>query len=259
MRCIRSNFVFTALESGRATVSYMIDQHEQIGKFVTKEQQAAKELAAAAEVRLKNLRLQTQKDCKVRSGPRSLNRASVDFILVRQDLEARLQQLDKEGLEMEQVQTPPQCLISHYTKPATFCNMQQALMAAPPDFAMVREVRARALRLQHDLHAARSLVESKEALLLRLHSAMALAPRYRFEKTESGLSLRVIDVGDIVEKFRACEKSLLESEKLLQQRRDAISSQEEILVSLRCIVAEEEQRFCVLCSSSFEFPDKTTG
>jgi hypothetical protein len=32
---------------------------------------------------------------------------SVHLILGRQDLEARLQQLDKEGLEMEQVQTPP--------------------------------------------------------------------------------------------------------------------------------------------------------
>jgi hypothetical protein len=33
---------------------------------VTKEQQTAKELAAAAESRLKNLKLQTQKDCKAR-------------------------------------------------------------------------------------------------------------------------------------------------------------------------------------------------
>ena len=131
-------------------------------------------------------------------------------------------------------------------------------MAAPPDFAMVREVRARALKLQRDLHETRSLVESKEALLLRLHSAMSLAPRYRFEKTESGLNLRVIDVGDIVERFRACEKSLLESEKLLEQRRDTITAQKEDLVSLQCIVAGEEQRFCVLYSSNFEFPDRTT-
>jgi hypothetical protein len=118
-------------------------------------------------------------------------------------------------------------------------------MAAPPDFAMVREARAIGLRLQHDLREANSLVNLKEALLLRLHSAMTLVPQYRVEKTEAGLSMRVIDVGDVVDKFRTCEKSLLESEKLLQQRRDAISSLEESLVLLRRSVAEEENRFCV--------------
>ncbi len=62
----RTNCLPAALWGGCATVSYMIDQHERIGKFVSKEQQAAKELAAAAEARLKSMRLQTQKDCKVR-------------------------------------------------------------------------------------------------------------------------------------------------------------------------------------------------
>jgi hypothetical protein len=61
----------------------MIDQHEHIGKFVSKEQQAAKELAAAAELRLKNLRLQTQKDCKVRSGLCSFNSTWLLFLAVR--------------------------------------------------------------------------------------------------------------------------------------------------------------------------------
>jgi hypothetical protein len=55
----------------------MIEQHEQIGKFVTKEQQAAKELAAAAETRLKNLRLQTLKDCKARWADNYHNQLSV--------------------------------------------------------------------------------------------------------------------------------------------------------------------------------------
>jgi hypothetical protein len=81
----------------------MIEQHEQIGKFVTKEQQVSKELVAAAEARLKTLRLETQKDCKASA-------VAFDFILPRitlivncQILEARLHELDKENLEMEQV------------------------------------------------------------------------------------------------------------------------------------------------------------
>ncbi len=120
--------------------------------------------------------------------------------------------------------------------------LRQALMAAPPDFAMVREARAKALKLQQDLREASGLVESKEALLLQLHSAMAIAPRYVMVKSESGSSARVVDVGIVVDKFSAFEKSILESERLLQQRRKAIAMQEEELDALRGTVAEEERR-----------------
>jgi hypothetical protein len=119
---------------------------------------------------------------------------------------------------------------------------KQALMAAPPDFAMVREVRAKALKLQQNLRDVRSVVEEKEALLVQLHTAMALSPRYRVEKLESGGSARVIDVSDIVDKFRACEKSLLENEKLLQQRREVIVTQQEEVDTLSWTMAEEENR-----------------
>ena len=115
-------------------------------------------------------------------------------------------------------------------------------MAAPPDFAMVREVRAKALKLQQTLRDLCSVVSSKETLLLQLHSAMALSPRYRFEKTESGGSARVIDVEDVVEKFSAFEKSVLENERLLQQQREMIANQQEEIDSLRWTMAEEENR-----------------
>jgi hypothetical protein len=118
----------------------------------------------------------------------------------------------------------------------------QALMAAPPDFAMVREVRAKALKLQQTLRDVCSVVATKESLLLQLHSAMALSPRYRFEKTESGGSARVIDVEDIVEKFSAFEKSVLENERQLQQQREVIATQQEEIDSSRWIMAEEENR-----------------
>jgi hypothetical protein len=52
----------------------------------------------------------------------------------------------------------------------------------------------------------------------------------------------VIDVSDIVDKFRACEKSLLENEKLLQQRREAIVTQQEEVDALSWTMAEEENR-----------------
>jgi hypothetical protein len=115
-------------------------------------------------------------------------------------------------------------------------------MAAPPDFAMVREVRAKALKLQHSLREVRGVVEAKEALLLQLHATMALSPRYRVEKLECGGSARVIDVSDIVDKFCAVEKSLLENEKLLQQRREVIVTQQEEIDALSWTMAEEENR-----------------
>jgi hypothetical protein len=135
-------------------------------------------------------------------------------------------------------------------------------MAAPPDFAMVREARAKALKLQqvrpkneHDpqlvlkrqqeLRETCALVESKEALLLQLHSAMAVAPRYITVKTESGGSARVVDVVHVVDKFTAFEKLIMERERLLQQRREAITLQEEEVQSLRLTVAAEETR-CLL-------------
>ena len=117
-------------------------------------------------------------------------------------------------------------------------------MAAPPDFAMVladlhdahacsctritvadhscaalqvREVRARALKMQQEVRDARAAAEAKEAVLVKLHSAMGMQPRFRFEKMESGGSARVIDVGWVVDKFVVFEKAMLESEKLLQQ------------------------------------------
>jgi hypothetical protein len=218
----------------------MVDQHEHIGKFVSKEQQAAKELAAAAEGRLKNLRLQTQKDCKARFPPPILHLKTKPSLIVElQVLEARLEELEKEGLAMEQVHRMKQ-------NPKPLVISAQALMAAPPDFAMVREARAKALKLEHDVRAARSLAESKEALLLQLHSAMAIAPRYVSLKTESGSSARVVDVGNVVDKFLALDESALESEKLLQQRREAITTQEEEVDSLRWKIAEEEGRF--LCA-----------
>jgi hypothetical protein len=119
-------------------------------------------------------------------------------------------------------------------------------MAAPPDFAMVREARAKSLRLQQDLREACALVESKEALLLQLHSSMAIAPRYVLVKTESGASARVIDVGHIVDKFAEFEKSILESESLLQQRREATALLTEEVDSLRLTVTEEESRYLCL-------------
>ena len=94
----------------------MVDQHEQIGKFVSKEQQAAKELAAAAEGRLKNLRLQTQKDCKARCPPPILQLKTKRSLIVElQVLEARLEELEKEGLAMEQVHRMKQ-------NPKPLCN-----------------------------------------------------------------------------------------------------------------------------------------
>jgi hypothetical protein len=47
---------------------------------VSKEQQAAKELVAAAETRLKNMRLQTQKDCKVHIASPSWRRCRVSEV-----------------------------------------------------------------------------------------------------------------------------------------------------------------------------------
>ena len=44
----------------------MHDSHAllQIGRFVTREQQAAKEMVDVADTRLKNLRAQTQRECR---------------------------------------------------------------------------------------------------------------------------------------------------------------------------------------------------
>jgi hypothetical protein len=124
-------------------------------------------------------------------------------------------------------------------------------MAAPPDFAMVREVRAKAMRLQQDLRDACSIAASKEALLLQLHSAMALSPRYRLEKTDAGGSVRVVDVGDVVEKFSHFEKLTLENEKLLQQRQDSIKSLTEEIASLHAVIAREEHRFHRSASATY--------
>jgi hypothetical protein len=113
----------------------MIEQHEHIGQFVTKEQQAAKELAAAAETRLKNLRLQTLKDCKARCAVCLCNPAlGLNFNL--QDLEARMQELDRQGLEMEQARSlpsppPPDCNdLSIIFPPAIPCARHDASAGA---------------------------------------------------------------------------------------------------------------------------------
>lgn len=85
---------------------------------MTKEQQAAKELAAAAELRLKNLRLQTQKDCKVCSGPCSLNRASVLFLAIR-IWKRGCSSWTKRDWKWNRCRHPRR-LIKKYTKPRNF-------------------------------------------------------------------------------------------------------------------------------------------
>jgi len=96
--------------------------------------------------------------------------------------------------------------------------------------------------MQQEVRDARHAVESKEALLLKLHSTMGIAPRFRFEKTESGGSARVVDVGGVVEKFVAFEKATLESERLLQQRREAITVLQEETDDVKWGIEEEEAR-----------------
>ncbi len=221
---------------------------------MTKEQQTAKELAASAESRLKNLKLQTQKDCKARFAPNISTRLWFSYFL-----KIRLSKLGCRSLTSRDLKWNKCSPFSPFPPPPSqpaprnsrALMSVQALMAAPPDFAMVREVRAKALKLQQNLRDLRSMVDSKEALLMQLHSAMGLTPRYCYEKTESDATARVIAVGDVVDKFSAFEKSVLEKEKLLQQQREIIAAQEEEIDSLRHIAADEERR-CVCFDTSMQ-------